>query len=177
MTGFDSEFDGDSKYGNMQMETPEGSRFNISDSELPNKDIEQMEEDGKDSNEEDSLLSGIAASPTNWNKITPEKLRTPKSKPLKTILKKACANKENKNVLSNKIISWAANKAELVSKETEYLEKEHLLRVEMMKERHKHQMALETKESDERILIQAKKAELELEILQLKKDQLLSANK
>ncbi|XP_050309771.1 uncharacterized protein LOC126745806 isoform X1 [Anthonomus grandis grandis] len=91
MTGFDSEFDGDSKYGNMQMETPEGSRFNISDSELPNEDIEQMEEDGKDSNDEDSLLS--AALPTNWNKITPEKLRTPKSKPLKTILKKACANK------------------------------------------------------------------------------------
>ncbi|XP_050294393.1 uncharacterized protein LOC126734716 [Anthonomus grandis grandis] len=169
MTGFDSEFDGDSKYGNMQMETPEGSRFNISDSELPNEDIKQMEEDGKDSNEEYSLLS--AALPTNWNKITSEKLRTPKSKPLKTIMKKARANKENKNVLSNKNISWAANKAELVSKETQYLEKEHLLRVEMMiKERHKHQMALETKESDERILIQAKKAELELEILQLKED-------
>ncbi|XP_050292778.1 uncharacterized protein LOC126733498 [Anthonomus grandis grandis] len=158
----------------MQMETPEGSRFNISDLELPNEDIEQMEEYGKDSNEEDSLLS--AALPTNC-KITPEKLRTPKSKPLKTVLKKACANKENKNILSNKIISWAANKAELVSKETEYLEKEHLLRVEIMKERHKYQMALETKESDKRILIQAKKAELELEILQLKKDQLLSADK
>lgn len=54
--------------------------------------------------------------------------------------------------------------------------KEHLLRVEMMKERHKHQMALDTKESDERIRIQAKNGELELEILQLKKEQLLVAD-
>jgi len=46
--------------------------------------------------------------------------------------------------------------------------------MEMMKERHRHQMALDTKERDERILIQAKKAELELEILQLQKDHLLS---
>lgn len=35
----------------------------------------------------------LAALPSDWTKITPEKLRTPKSKPLKTILKKASGNK------------------------------------------------------------------------------------
>lgn len=35
----------------------------------------------------------LAALPTDWTKMTPEKLRTPKSKPLKTILMKASGDK------------------------------------------------------------------------------------
>lgn len=74
--------------------------------------------------------------------------------------------------LSNKIITWANNKAEFANEHLQFLRVEHEYKLKCMKERHEQDMAIAKRESEERLLFFAREAELKLEILVLQKQQL-----